>query len=150
VHTLALQADLVLTVGDVRARIIGDGDRLTLVTADPAGLWDEAAHAELPPGASSLSRLLGQVAGALDSAGLTLDVAGDDGTVLALGRGCRSVLGRVLTGDRHLRLGSAKAVYPLVARMARTRVAARRRVVLAVPLGLGLAFLMRAVLRRNR
>ncbi|MEI4274132.1 hypothetical protein TEK04_20600 [Klenkia sp. LSe6-5] len=109
---LVVRADLAIAVGDVAARLTGDGSDLTLAATDPLALWRAVVGtpwptgARLRPGRVAVGRLADELAGR----GVHLDVTGPHGRVVELGAGVSSPAGRALTGSAAVRPGSARTV----------------------------------------
>lgn len=87
VLSLAVTADLTISLGESSARLTGSGQRLVLQIDSPLD-----AFASVPSG-SSLS-LVRAVADGLQRAGLRVDVVSDRGTMLSMGSGVDSRLRR--------------------------------------------------------
>lgn len=125
---LRVRADLRLVVGETRASVTGDGDRLTLTTDDVVALLGQAA--EVAPGGAGVSAIRRNVrmAGrALDNAGLTVRITDRRGTLMDLGAGCRSGAGRLMLGSPHASFGSPRAVLPVLAGYAKLSSIVRSR-----------------------
>ena len=131
---LSVRADLRLTVDGTDATVSGDGDRLVVTAEDPAALWDAVAGAVLPADVAGVGgvRSAGRAADALRAAGLRLEVRGPHGSVVQLGSGVRSGVGRVVAGSSAVSPGSARTVAPLVVH--RVRQDPRSRAAIAVAL----------------
>jgi hypothetical protein len=142
----AVRADLTLQADGLTARLTGDGDRLTVTTADPWALWRSAAALPWPVG-PTVSRgpsVLGDLGRALAEHGLHVDVTGPSGRVAELGAGVSSPLGRLLTGSAAVRPGSPRTVAATVTAGVTASRGGRRA------LGLGLAAVLAAVVLRRR
>ena len=107
-------------LGSTTGRARGDGAVLRVSTEDPVVAWDAVAEAARG-GASALGRL----ADALHEQGLAVEVSGPQGVLATVGAGAESVVGRAVTGSRHVRPGRPAALRPLV--VAQLRSGARRR-----------------------
>ena len=113
---LEVRASLQVEVDGLAASVCGDGDDIVVECADPARFLREVTSAALP---SSVGRIdgplaVGRLADGLHATGVRLSVTGPRGTVIALGKCEASVLGKLLTGSRHVRLGSWSATRPIV------------------------------------
>lgn len=80
---IAVEADLTLSLDGSKARLTGSGQRLLLHVDSPAGLIGPM------PGRSPLRAALA-MADILRNAGLRVDVATDQGTLVSVGAGVRS------------------------------------------------------------
>jgi hypothetical protein len=110
-RTTEVFADLRMETGGHRAHLVGDGSSLVLHLDQPLAMAASLRRVSLPEaaGVAQQSRGLGRMATVLDTAGFTVDVRGPDGDLLVrLGRGQGSRLGRLLTGSRAVRFGSAR------------------------------------------
>lgn len=95
--------------GPVTGRLEGSGSTMTVRTSDPVATLDAALGGQ--PYTSSAVEAL---AARLSASGITVDVVGPRGTVVTLGAGVISSIGRVLAGSRRVRLGSIRATAPLI------------------------------------
>jgi hypothetical protein len=122
---LQVVADLTVAVDGMTSTVTGSGSELRIDTPDPVRLLDAAARAELPAGVGPVNgpRALGRVAEQLSASGLTVRLAGPQGDVLTMGDVTGSLLGRLVTGSRQVRIGRWAAVKPLL----RAEVRRRRR-----------------------
>ena len=143
---LSVSADLRIESDGQRAHLVGDGGSLILHTDQPLQFWSSINHAALPSGVGRVSgpRALGRVAGALDDAGITLDVTGPDGVLVRLGDGAGSRLGRLVTGSSAVGFGSVR----LLASTLTARLPVRR-IAIAALAGLATVGVL-AVARRRR
>ena len=114
-----VHADLQLQVGDVRARLVGDGTSLRLETDDAGGLAAAVLDTASSLDVSSPRNALGEFAALLGGAGVRLDFVGEHGTVATIGPGRRSGVLRSLTGLQHVQFGPTRVV-------ARTAIATSR------------------------
>ncbi len=110
---LAVHADLRIDSDGQRAHLVGDGRSLVLHTDSPLRFWSTINHAALPSGVGRVNgpRALGQAAGLLADAGITVDVTGPDGLLVRLGSGAESTLGRITTGSTAVVFGSARTLW---------------------------------------
>jgi hypothetical protein len=113
-----IHSDLDIQAGSRHARLLANGTHLRLITDDPAGFLTESSHAlrSATAGSSSVRLVIAQTAAALDQAGLSAEVASPRGTLIELGRGRGSSVGRLATGSPHVRLGNPVALVSLVGR----------------------------------
>ncbi|WP_375503521.1 hypothetical protein [uncultured Jatrophihabitans sp.] len=125
---LQVDSDLQLEVDGVPARLIANGRQLTLSTSD-AGRLVARALDSLPGGRGPLRSALAEAATLLDALGLTANVVDDSGDVLELGRGCHSVLGRLLLSSDRVQLGSTSM--RVIGTVVRHSQVVQRRVALA-------------------
>lgn len=87
--------------------ITATGTEVRIVVSDPS---------RLPGNGRRTLAELSTVADALASRGISVKLEGPDGPILQLGDVKKSALQRVITGSRHIRLGSVGAVAPLLTR----------------------------------
>lgn len=87
--------------------ITAAGTEVRIVVSDPS---------RLPGNGRRTLAELSTVADALASRGISVKLEGPDGPILQLGDVKKSALQRVITGSRHIRLGSVGAVAPLLTR----------------------------------
>lgn len=87
--------------------ITAAGTEVRIVVSDPS---------RLPGNGRRTLAELATVADALASRGISVKLEGPDGPILQLGDVKKSALQRVITGSRHIRLGSVGAVAPLLTR----------------------------------
>ena len=139
--TLRVEADLDIQVAGTSAHLGGHGDRLTLTCADPDQLWAavSVAAAAAPMGSDSGPRAVGRLADELTAAGLGLEVVGPHGTMVRLGQGVHSLLGRAATGSYAVRPGTPSAVVSVFGRRQRRTGAAVGIGALLAGLGAGIA-----------
>ncbi len=123
---LRISADLQLTMDGVHAVVVGDGVHVTVRTGDAAELLTRV-RAVAPGGARSARRASRYLAQALDTAGLSLDVVDDRGTVVAYGGEARSRVAAFVLGTDRARFGPASlpAVLRYLRRDPATRAVAR-------------------------
>lgn len=142
---LRVDADLRLDVDGVTASITGHGDDVTVFSETPGRLWAALAEAALPSGVGRVDgpRALGRLANSLDERGVRVHIDGPQGRLVTLGDPRSSFVGRVATGSGHLRLGSPRAVGPIVAARLRPRY-------LAAATFIGLSAVLAAWHRRRR
>jgi len=109
---LVVRADLEVVVGDVTARLTGDGSDLTLAATDPLALWRAVAGTSWPAGVTLRAGrvALGELGRGLADRGLHVDVTGPHGRVAELGAGVTSPVGRALTGSVAVRPGTPRTV----------------------------------------
>ena len=109
---LVVRADLEVVVGDVTARLTGDGSQLTLAASDPLALWRAVAGTSWPAGVTLRSgrAALGELGDGLADRGLHVDVTGPHGRIAELGAGVASPVGRALTGSTTVRPGTPRTV----------------------------------------
>lgn len=133
---LQVVADLRLDLDGRPATITGAGSQVHVRTVDPGRLWGQVVGAPLPAGVdrSNGPRAVGQVANGLAAAGLTVTVEGPNGPLVVLGKGGRSIRGRLFTGSSHVRPGAIGALRPLALAQLRRNVFRPRRRVAAVAL----------------
>ncbi len=111
---LSVTADLDIEVDGHTARLEGDGQRLVLRSGQPQLLWSSLTNAPLPDEVGNLSglRSVGRVASEMANAGIHLDVEGPHGTVVSIGDGEDSKLGRLVTGSGSIQPGSVRSLLP--------------------------------------
>ena len=145
---LEVLAQLQLDLDGHVATLTGSGEDLVLVASDPAALLDQLATAAIPVGVGQVDgpRALGLVADILGQAGLRLTVQGPNGTLVTLGRGQASYLGRLLTGSERAQPGTVRSLAPLVRAIAVQRLGRERLLGIA---GLVAVILALASLRRK-
>jgi hypothetical protein len=123
---LRVDSDLSFSVdgpsGKSSGRLSAAGSTVTISLTNPAAAIGSAMNSGSPQAAA--------VGHFLASAGVTVDVVGPRGPVMTVGAGVDSAFGALLSGTRHLRLGSPRAIAPLV--RARLTPPARVRRLLAV------------------
>jgi hypothetical protein len=109
---LVVRADLEVVVGDVTARLTGDGSQLTLAASDPLALWRAVAGTSWPAGVTLRAgrAALGELGDGLADRGLHVDVTGPHGRIAELGAGVASPVGRALTGSTAVRPGTPRTV----------------------------------------
>lgn len=113
---LVVTADLDITVDGFSARLEGTGQHLVLRSDHPQLMWSSLTQASLPDAVGSISglRAAGRAAQALSDIGLHLDVQGPRGTIVSLGHGEHSLIGRLLTGSDAVRPRSVRSLLPFV------------------------------------
>lgn len=111
-----MTADLVIAVDGSSARLEGTGQHLVLRSDRPELMWSSLTHAVLPHevGSTGGLRAAGRAAQAISDIGLHLDVQGPHGTIVSLGHGEQSIVGRVVTGSSAVRLRSVRSLLPFV------------------------------------
>ncbi len=116
VDALRVDADLFIDVDGTPAHLRGAGSHLVLSSPHPERVWAAAVGSALPAGVGVVDgpRAVGRLADALAGAGLSLDVTGPHGSVVRLGAGVSSALGRVSTGSAAVRPGPPLAVGAVV------------------------------------
>ena len=137
-----IHSDLDLQAGSRHARLLANGSHLQLITDDPAGLWAESSRAvrSATNESASVRTVITQTAAALNDAGLSVEVTGSRGTVIELGHGRGSSIGRIATGSPHVRLGNPIA-------LGSAAVAGRSKPILVAT---SVVFLAAALRRRRR
>lgn len=125
--------------GQSTGTVVGSGGLVRIDAQDPVAVWDAALGS-----VSTGPEVLSTVADLISSEGLLVEVHGPDGLLASVGAGVDSVLGRVLTGSRRVRLGRPAAVRPLAVAELR-----RRPALLAAPLG-ALVLIVGAVVALRR
>lgn len=115
---LDLQGGLSFTVegpgGSTSGAVAGDGAVLRVRAEDPVAAWDGVLGS-----VSTGPAALRTVADVLAGEGLSVEVSGPAGRLALIGAEADSAVGRVLTGSRHVRLGSPAALRPLAVAQAR-------------------------------
>lgn len=123
---LHIDSDLTFCVdgpsGSSTGRVSASGSTVTISTTDPVAVMSSA------PGNKSGFPVA--IADLLADSGVTVEAVGPQGLVVTVGAGVDSAIGALLTGTRHLRLGSLRAAVPL-ARARLVPVAGVRRPVIA-------------------
>lgn len=144
--TLRVEADLDIRVAGTSAHLGGHGDRLTLTCAEPDQLWAavSVAGAGAPTGFDSGPRAVGRLADELTAAGLGLEVVGPHGTMVRMGHGVHSPLGRAATGSYAVRPGTPSAVASVLGRQQRRTAAAIGVAGLLAGVSAGIAALTRS------
>ena len=111
-RSLHVESDLTFSVtgpsGPVTGRVEASGATVTVRTSDPVATLDAALGGQ-PYTPSAIEALAARLA----DSGITVDVSGPQGTVVTLGAGVTSTIGRILAGSRLVRPGSLRAVAPL-------------------------------------
>ena len=109
-------ADLDIDVDGYSARLEGEGQRLVLRSDQPHLLWSSLIQASVPDAVGHITgvRSAGRAAAALAEVGMHLDVEGPHGTVVSIGEGENSVIGRIITGSKAIRPRSARSLLPFV------------------------------------
>lgn len=114
-RSLRVDADLSLEVDGSPVRLTGSGQLLELVAERPRDLRTAMARSPFAGSALRPGGPLRMVADGLADAGLTVRVSDVGGATLAtVGAGVDSSVGRLVTGSRAFRPGSASAVVPLL------------------------------------
>lgn len=113
---LSMVADLDIDVDGHSARLEGEGQRLVLRSEHPHLLWSSVIQASVPDAVGHLTgvRSAGRAASAMADVGMHLDVEGPRGTVVSIGDGEHSVIGRLVTGSSAIRPRSVRALLPFV------------------------------------
>lgn len=111
---LSVTADLDIEVDGHTARLEGEGQRLVLRSDHPEVLWSSLLNASLPAEVGKLSALrsVGRAASDMADAGVHLDVEGPHGTVVSIGNGEDSKLGRLVTGSAAIQPKSVRSLLP--------------------------------------
>lgn len=118
---LGVVADLQLVVDGHRASLTGSGSELVMRSDDPAALWLAVVGADLPSGLGRVSgpRAVGRLADQLAGQGLGLSIEGPAGVLVRIGQDSYSTAGRLTTKSRSVRLGSPRAVAPVLIALVR-------------------------------
>lgn len=113
---LSVTADLDITVDGHSAHLEGHRQHLVLRSDVPHLMWSSLTQASLPDEVGNLSglRSVGRAAQAMADMGVHLDIEGPRGTVISLGHGEHSVIGRLVTGNSAVRPGSVRTLVPFV------------------------------------
>lgn len=124
---LSVTADLDIDIDGHSARLEGDGQRLVLRSDHPELLWSSVLNAALPDQIGNVSgpRSIGRAASEVAAAGMHIDVEGPHGTVVSIGAGEDSRLGRLITGSAAVQPKSVRSLLPF-ARVLVNRVLRRR------------------------
>ena len=111
---LSVDADLDIDVDGHSARLEGDGQRLVLRSDHPELLWSSLLNASLPDQVGNVSgpRSIGRAASQLADVGVHLDVEGPHGTVVSIGDGENSRIGRLVTGSAAVQPKSVRSLLP--------------------------------------
>lgn len=111
---LSVTADLDIEVDGHTARLEGEGQRLVLRSDHLEVLWSSLLNASLPAEVGKLSALrsVGRAASEMADAGVHLDVEGPHGTVVSIGNGEDSKLGRLVTGSAAIQPKSVRSLLP--------------------------------------
>ncbi len=111
---LSVTADLDIEVDGHTARLEGEGQRLVLRSDHLEVLWSSLLNASLPAQVGKLSALrsVGRAASEMADAGVHLDVEGPHGTVVSIGNGEDSKLGRLVTGSAAIQPKSVRSLLP--------------------------------------
>ena len=143
---LIIHSDLTFSVdgpgGPSSGRIEAAGSRLTVHASDPVAAMDAAFGARGPA-----SNTPAAVANFLAERGLTVDVVGPRGPVVTLGAGVQSAVGGLVSGSRHVRLGSPRGVTPFLAARLTPTASVRRGLLFGA--AVAAALLASAVVRRR-
>ena len=146
---LIIHSDLTFSVdgpgGTSSGRIEAAGSRLTVHASDPVAAMDGAFGAQ-----GLTSNMPAAIADFLAERGLTVDVVGPRGTVVTLGAGVQSGVGALVSGSRHVRLGSPRGVGPLVLARLTPTAPVRRRLWLGAATLAAAAAAAAGVRRRGR
>ncbi len=138
---LSLDGTVAFTVdgpgGSTGGTLVGDGPVLRVAADDPVVAWDALVGAA-PRG----PRALAELADALHSGGMTVEVSGPRGRLATVGAGADSALGGLVTGSRRVSPGSPAALRPLALAQLR-RTARTRRGVLVVLAAVAVVLLRR-------
>ncbi len=120
-RSLTVEAELLITVDGSQARLTSTGRELRLESDAPAALWSAVNKSELPAGLGRISgpRAIGRLADTLAAQGLEFVVVSPSGELVRLGTDQPSRVGRLTTGSRSVRLGSARAIAPVVLALVR-------------------------------
>jgi len=92
--------------GSSTGRVDAAESKVTISLTNPAAVIGPALG-NRPQNAAAIGDLLAR-------SGVTVEVVGPQGPVLSFGAGVDSAVGALLSGTRHLRLGSLRATAPLV------------------------------------
>ncbi len=142
---LRIDSDLTFSVdgpsGSSTGRVDAAESKVTISVTNPADVIGSALGNR-----SHQAAALGDL---LAEAGLTIEVVGPHGPVVTVGAGVDSAVGALLSGTRHLRLGSLRAAAPLARARLMLPAPARRPVAVAAASLLTLA-IAEQWLRRRR
>ena len=92
--------------GSSTGRVDATESKVTISATNPAAVIGSALG-NRPQDAAAIGDLLAQ-------SGVIVEVVGPQGPVMSVGAGVDSAVGALLSGTRHLRLGSLRATAPLV------------------------------------
>lgn len=107
---LRIDSDLTFSVdgpsGSSTGRVDAAESKVTISVTNPAAVVGSVLG-NRPQNATAIGDLLAQ-------SGVTVEVVGPRGPVISVGAGVDSAVGALLSGSRHLRLGSLRAAAPLL------------------------------------
>ena len=109
--------------GSSTGRVDAAESKVTISVANPAAVIG-SAMGNRPQYAAVIGDLLAQ-------SGVTVEVVGPQGPVMSVGAGVDSAVGALLSGTRHLRLGSLRATAPLIRAQLKLPTQARRPLAVA-------------------
>lgn len=126
--------------GSSTGRVDATESKVTISVTNPAAVIGSALG-NRPQKAAAIGDLLAE-------SGVTVEVVGPQGPIMSVGAGVDSGVGGLLSGTRHLRLGSLRATAPLV--RARLTLPAQARRPLAVAAASVLTLVIAQHWRRSR
>lgn len=106
---IRVHSDLRLESGDLWVNLVANGRHLSLLTNDAGSLLNQLARTPLRPD-TSVRRVIRGAGSTLDRAGLSAELIDSRGGLVRLGHGCGSLIGRLVFGSRHVRLGPARVI----------------------------------------
>lgn len=125
---LSISADLRFDIDGNHGTVIGDGHSVVVFSESPLRLLSALRQVELPSQLVGLKvrRAVGAAADYLSATGMSVEVRGDRGTLLVLGAGHDSKVGRWLTGSDSVEFGSSVYLASVVAERTGQLVATRK------------------------